>query len=122
VGFQVANLWGESIEYANQVGSLNGHQLSVDADGVIRIVLAHTDPGVPNWIDTSGHREGFMSPRWAYSEAPAPEDWPSVSATRVAFSDIRQHLPEETAVVSPQQRRDQIRVRQRHVQRRYRVF
>ena len=122
VGFQVANLWGESIEYANQLGSLNGHQLSVDADGVIRIVLAHKDPGVPNWIDTSGHREGFMSPRWAYSEAPAQEDWPSVAATRVAFSDIRQHLPGDTAVVSPQQRRDQIRVRQRHVQRRYRVF
>jgi hypothetical protein len=122
VGFQVGNLWGESIEYANQIGSLNGHQMTTDADGVLRIVLAHRDPGVPNWVDTTGHREGFMTPRWTYSETPAPEDWPTITATKVPFDDIRKHLPAETGVVSPEQRREQILVRQRHVQRRYRVF
>ena len=122
VGFQVGNLWGESIEYANQIGSLNGHQMTTDADGVIRIVLAHRDPGVPNWIDTTGHREGFMTPRWTYSETPAPEDWPSITARKVAFSEIRKHLPDDTATVSPEERREQIRIRQQHVQRRYRVF
>ena len=55
-------------------------------------------------------------------EAPAPEEWPSVSATRVPFSEIRRHLPAETGLVSPQQRREQIQLRQRHVQRRYRAF
>ena len=122
VGFQVANLWGESIEYANQIGSLNGHQMTVDEDGVIRIVLAHQDPGVPNWVDTSGHREGFMSPRWAYTDTPATEDWPTVSALKVRFSEIRKHLPDATLTVSPQERREQIRIRQQHVQKRYRVF
>ena len=48
VGIQLSNLWGESIEYANQVGSLNGHQMVADPDGVIRLVVAHRDPGVPN--------------------------------------------------------------------------
>lgn len=122
VGFQVGNLWGESIEYANQIGSLNGHQMTADTDGVLRIVLAHQDPGVPNWVDTTGHREGFMTPRWTYSETPAPEDWPTITATKVPFSDIRKHLPSDTGVVSPEQRREQILIRQRHVQRRYRVF
>ena len=122
VGFQVGNLWGESIEYANQIGSLNGHQMVADGDGVIRIVLAHTDPGVPNWVDTSGHREGFMTPRWTYSETPAPADWPIVTAKKVPFSEVRQHLPEDTGVVTAQQRREQIAVRQRHVQKRYRMF
>jgi hypothetical protein len=122
VGFQVGNLWGESIEYANQLGSLNGHQMTADADGVLRIVLAHRDPGVPNWVDTTGHREGFMTPRWTYSETPAPEDWPTITATKVPFDEIRKHLPAATGVVSPEQRREQIRIRQRHVQRRYRVF
>jgi hypothetical protein len=121
-GFQVGNLWGESIEYADRIGSLNGHQMVVDSDGIIRIVLAHRDPGVPNWVDTSGHREGFMTTRWAYSETPAAQDWPGVSAKKVSFGKIRHHLPGDTAVVTPDERRAQIGVRQRHVQKRYRVF
>ena len=108
IGFQVGNLWGESIEYANQIGSLNGHQTTVDADGIIRIVLAHSDPGVPNWVDTTGHREGFMTPRWTYSETPAPEDWPTITAKKVPFSEIRQHSPDGTGSVTPEERRQQI--------------
>ena len=122
IGFQIGNLWGESIEYANQIGSLNGHQMVVDADGVFRIVLAHSDPGVANWVDTTAHREGFMTTRWTYSETPAPKDWPTVSARKVAFSEIGQYLPDTTVMVSAQERREQVAIRQRHVQRRYRVF
>jgi hypothetical protein len=122
IGFQIGNLWGESIEYANQIGSLNGHQMTVDNDGILRIVLAHDDPGVPNWLDTTGHSEGFMTPRWTYSETPAQEDWPVITAKKVRFEDIRKHLPDGTGVVSPDERREQIMIRQRHVQRRYRVF
>jgi hypothetical protein len=122
IGFQIANLWGESIEYANNLGSLNGRQLERDPDGVIRLVIAHRDPGVPNWVDTTGHPEGFMSPRWAYSETPPANEWPEISATKVAFDEIRAHLPDTTRAVTPEERRLQIRTRQHHVQRRYRAF
>jgi hypothetical protein len=122
IGFQLSNLWGESIDYANHTASLNGHQMEKDSDGVIRLVVAHRDPGVPNWLDTSGHREGFLAPRWAYSETPDPSQWPSVNITKVRFDDIRRQLPESTAVITPQQRREQIAIRQRHVQRRFRAF
>ncbi len=122
IGFQLGNLWSESMEYANRLGSLNGHQSEVDPDGVIRLVVAHRDPGVPNWLDTSGHEEGFLSPRWAYSETPPPDQWPTIAAKKVPFDEIRAHLPETTGSVSPEERREQIRVRQQHVQKRYRVF
>jgi hypothetical protein len=122
IGFQLANLWGESIEYAHRLGSLNGRQSDVDPDGVIRLVVAHRDPGVPNWLDTSGHREGFLAPRWAYSETPPPDQWPSITAKKVPFDDIRKHLHEGTRTISPEERRDQIRLRQEHVQKRFRVF
>ena len=122
IGFQLGNLWGESLDYANRTGSLNDQQALVDADGVIRLVIAHRDPGVPNWLDTGGHREGFMAPRWAYSETPDQAQWPSISAHKVPFSEIRRHLPESTPTVTAQQRREQIAVRQRHVQRRFRTF
>jgi hypothetical protein len=121
-GFQLGNLWGESIEYANQVGSRNGHQTRVDDDGVLRFVIAHEDPGVPNWLDTTGHREVFMAPRWAYSETPDPERWPTVTATKVPFAEIRKHLPANTPTVTPEERREEIALRQRHVRQRFRNF
>jgi hypothetical protein len=122
IGFNLANLWGESHDFANHQSSLNGMQMEVDADGVLRWVVAHRDPGVPNWVDTTGHREGYLVPRWAYSKMPDKADWPTVTATKVAFGEIRKHLPEGVREVSSSERREQIRERQLHVQNRYRVF
>jgi len=122
LGFHLANLWGESLDFANHQSSLNGHQMEVDADGVRRWVVAHRDPGVPNWLDTTGHREGFLTPRWAYSVTPPEEQWPTITARKVPFDEVRRHLPAGTRRVSPEERAAQIEVRRLHVQRRYRVF
>jgi len=122
IGFNLANLWGESHDFANCQSSLNGKQMEIDGDGVLRWVVAHRDPGVPNWVDTTGHREGYLVPRWAYSEMPPKEDWPTVTASKVPFDEIRKHLPEGVREVNPDERRERIRERQLHVQSRYRVF
>jgi hypothetical protein len=63
-----------------------------------------------------------MSPRWTYSDTPEVEDWPTIVAKKVQFSEIGENLPESTGVVTAEQRREQIRIRQQHVQKRYRVF
>ena len=39
-----------------------------------------------------------------------------------AFDEIRAHLPADTRTISADERRERIRVRREHVQRRYRVF
>lgn len=122
IGFQLANLWGESIEYANCVGSRNGFQSRVDDDGMIRLVLAHRDPGVQNWVDCAGHRAVFMSPRWAYSKTPTPDQWPTITAAKIKLAELRKHLPENTPVFTAEQRRAEIAARQRHVRKRFRVF
>ena len=121
-GFQLGNLWGESIEYGNAVGSRNGFQSHVDDDGVVRWVIAHRDPGVQNWVDTTGHREGFLTPRWAYSETPSGEDWPTISTRVVPFDEVRANLPASTPDYTPEQRRQEIAARQRHVRKRFRNF
>jgi len=122
VGFVLTNLWGESHDFANHQCSLNGFQAEWDDDGVLRWVVAHRDPGVPNWLDTTGHPEGFMSPRWTYSTTPARAHWPSISARKVAFGAIRDHLPAGVRTVTPAERAERIRIRQEHVRRRYRAF
>jgi hypothetical protein len=119
MGFHLSNLWGESLDYANCLSSLNGFQAEWDADGVLRIVVAHRDPGVPNWVDTTGLPEGFLTQRWAYSKRPT--ELPTVKVTKVAFAEIRQHLPAGVRTVTAAERHEQIRIRQEHVHRRFRL-
>lgn len=119
-GFHLANLWGESHDYANRLSSLNGFQVERDADGRIRYVVAHDDPGVPNWLDTTGLPEGFMSLRWTYPQT--PDRLPTVEVRKVPASEVRKHLPAETRTVDAAERRERIRIRQEHVQRRYRQY
>lgn len=119
-GFHLGNLWGESLDYANHVTSLNGFQAQPDDDGMTRYVVAHTDPGVGNWLDTTGHERGFMTVRWTYPEA--PDELPKVNVSKLPLPEVRRHLPASTRVVSADDRKEQIRVRQDHVQRRYRQY
>lgn len=120
-GFHLSNVWGESLDYANRLTSLNGAQTAIDADGVMRYVVAHEDPGVANWLDTTGLREGFLTIRWSYSPQP-PGELPTARAFVVPAAEVRDHLPAGTARTSPADRREQVRSRQRHVQRRYRQY
>lgn len=57
------SLWNkhlQSLEYRDRRVSLNRKQMVLKPDGSFRIVLAHRDPGVPNWLDCAGHTEGTV--------------------------------------------------------------
>ncbi|WP_238997184.1 hypothetical protein [Mycolicibacterium sp. CBMA 361] len=120
LGFHLSNLWGESLDYANHVCSLNGFQTEPDLDGHLRYIVTGLDPGVPNWLDTAGHSQGFLTVRWTYAEPPA--ELPTATVTLISRDEVRKHLPETTRTVSAAERREQIRIRQQHVQRRYRQY
>ena len=40
--------------------SLNRKQTVLEPDGSFRVILAHRDPGRPNWLDTGGRPEGVV--------------------------------------------------------------
>ena len=72
--FQLANCWLESLDYRYFNVHHNPFTAKAGEDGLIRIVVAHEDPGVPNWLDTCGHSEGAMCWRWIRAvEHPQPE-------------------------------------------------
>ncbi len=120
MGFHLSNYWGESHDFANHVSSLNGTQARRDDDGHYRYVISHRDPGVNNWLDTTGLREGLMTMRWTY---PRPADrLPTVSVHKVSLHELGDHLGGSTPRVTPANRREQVRIRQEHVQRRYRQY
>jgi hypothetical protein len=71
--FQLNNHWMESLDYRYFRIHLNKHTAVTEPDGSVRLVVAHTDPGTPNWIDTAGHERGTMCWRWVRaSEHPQP--------------------------------------------------
>jgi hypothetical protein len=77
LGFQLGSLWYISLDYINHQTSLNGTQAQADPDGKIRIVVAEQNPGLRNWVETTGHRKGFLQFRWqrvsrALTEADGP--------------------------------------------------
>jgi hypothetical protein len=75
--------WSRTLNYIERQSSLNGAQAVVDPDGNARIVVAHRDPGVTNWLDTGGIEQGMMLLRW-YRAAATPV--PTVKL--VKFADI----------------------------------
>lgn len=71
--FQLNNYWMESLDYRHHRIHINRHTAVYERDGSVRIVVAHRDPGLPNWIDTVGHESGTMCFRWVRAEHhPAP--------------------------------------------------
>ena len=62
--FQLNNLWEESLDYRYFQITVNQLTATYEADGSARIIVASSDPGVGNWIDTCGHRHGTMGLRY----------------------------------------------------------
>lgn len=67
--FQLNNHWMESLDYRYFQIHVNSETATYRDDGSIRIVVAHVDPGVPNWIDTVGHARGTMCFRWVKGDS-----------------------------------------------------
>ncbi|MEQ1808462.1 MAG: DUF1214 domain-containing protein [Terricaulis sp.] len=111
---QVADPFFQTVDYAYHQSSLNGGQIRLDTDGRARVVIAHADPGVPNWIDTVDNRVGVFQWRWYVSDR-----HPMPVAKKVKFSELRKHLPLETPVVTPAERREIIARRAKAVLRRF---
>lgn len=69
-------LWNahmQTLDYRNHRSSINQTQLALEDDGSFRIVVAHRDPGHPNWLDTDGHGRGTVFWRFLLpDEDPAP--------------------------------------------------
>ncbi len=63
-GFQVADPWTIAPDPVHRTASRNKAQALRDPDGGYTYVLAASDPGVCNWIDTVGLHQGWMLLRW----------------------------------------------------------
>ena len=93
------SIWN-TIEYVYRQSSLNGAQAKIDGDGKFRAVIAASDPGVANWLDTQGRTLGTVVGRW-YQCSSHPEP----VLKKVKLADLAAHLPADTSRVSAEERR-----------------
>jgi hypothetical protein len=93
-----------TLDWTHAQTSLNRSQADVDrqsgdTDGVLRAVVCATDPGVANWMDTTGYRTGVVQCREIGSV-----DVPELTARVVPVASLRDHLPPDTTYVTPEER------------------
>jgi len=77
--------WHELNDYLHRPISLTLEEVEHGADGSVEFVVAHEDPGHPNWLDTSGHNFGFMTLRWLDAKG---QDVPMPKIRKVPFSEL----------------------------------
>jgi hypothetical protein len=89
----VTNLWGITTDPVRRTTSLNSSQATPNSDGTYTFVLSIRDPGVANWVDSDGLRQGFLFLRWA---ALALQDecsrTPSVDVRLIPLQDLEREL------------------------------
>jgi hypothetical protein len=70
----LSNIWGTTLDIVDRTGSLNKAQSVASEDGSYTYVISPTDPGVANWIDSDGLREGILTLRMAEFGAAGPRE------------------------------------------------
>lgn len=81
-------LWNrflQTYDYMTHRISLNRKQTRQEADGSFRIVIAHSDPGLPNWLDTQGRPTGLVYWRFVFPEEPIQP----LAAKVVPFASVK---------------------------------
>ena len=81
-------LWNHRLQtppYRYRRVSLNRRQTRCDGAGTFRMIVAHRDPGVPNWIDAAGLPTGMIFWRFLLPE----ENVPPIETELVPLDSLR---------------------------------
>jgi hypothetical protein len=109
-------LFGNSMDYLYRHVSYTPSRTAVDSDGKIRLVLTANDPGYSNWIDNQGYTAGVINFRNVGSRHA-----PTLRTKVVKAADLAQHLPRDSRMSGPQERKAEMWARFNAMRRRYPV-
>lgn len=89
----LSNIWGTTLDIVDRTGSLNKSQSTPNADGSYTYVIAPTDPGVANWIDSDGLNEGILTLRMAEFGGEGPKEDLGARGRVVKLDDLEREVP-----------------------------
>lgn len=98
-GFMLGDVWSRCLPFSRYQTSLNHAQAKQDTDGAYRLVISVKDPGVENWLDTTGRNDGEVFFRNYHTKNPLVP-----KLTRVKLDRLMDYLPKDTAMVTPEER------------------
>lgn len=107
-GFQLNDPWMIAPDARLRQVCLNNSQAVASGDGSTSYVISKTDPGVANWLDTCGMRDGFGIIRWQNIPDGLTKDGLIANMKVIKLAEVAAlGLP----MVSPQHRREQVAAR-----------
>jgi hypothetical protein len=116
-GFWMVSLGGvfmNSFDYLYRPVSYTPARTPVDADGKVRLVLAHEDPGYHNWLDTQGFERGNLTYRNLLSQTPT-----TLHTQKVERAALDRVMPPGSARVTNAERVEQLKTRFQAIRQRY---
>lgn len=89
----LSNIWGTTLDIVDRTGSLNKSQSVRNHDGTYTYVIAPEDPGVANWIDSDGLREGILTLRMAEFGGDGPKEDLGAHGRVVKLDALEKEVP-----------------------------
>ncbi len=116
--FVLYDFWSRSLEYRDRQTHLNNAMMAADADGRFTFVVAHRDPGVQNWADTTGLHEVSAGFRWQ-GVSPSVKAPPAISTRVVKLGELYFNLPTGVKRIDATERERQMAERKALFDRRF---
>ena len=110
-GFQITDPWTIAPDPIHRTSSLNKSQAAPNPDGTYTYVVSVEDPGIQNWIDTVGLREGWLLLRWQGVPASTSGSTLVREVKLVQLADLEKELPPGVPKATIETRRQQVRRR-----------
>jgi len=100
-GIELMNVFGAALPSTLAQTTLNNTTTFQDPDGYTYYVVSATNPGVANWLDSSGVTSGEIFAR--FENLPDGTDATGLPVTTelVPVAEVSQYLPADTPAVSP---------------------
>lgn len=111
---EFGNYWWETMDYRYTLSNTNCHFARLEDDGELIIVISHSDLGAKNWLDPSGHEEGYITFRWIGSD-----DYPKPSCEQKSVTALHSQNAALLGHVNANERREELQLRRAGVNHRF---
>jgi hypothetical protein len=100
-GIELMNVFGSALPFTLAQTTLNNTTAFADPDGYTYYVVSATNPGVANWLDSSGVSSGEIFARFENLPDGADPIGLPVTTEVVPVADVANYLPADTPTVTP---------------------
>jgi hypothetical protein len=102
------------MDYRYRLCSTNCHHAQLEDNGELILVVSHQDLGYPNWLDPSGHEEGYITVRWV-----GAEHYPTPECVQMKSTELAGYLPDTIKTLSVAERSRQLAGRRSGILKRF---